>query len=126
RPGADYSLLGSDEWEVLEEICDGDLMQLELMTKLLDTERQFKKKTRRVGIFETLEKCFDTSSRSQEDAIANAHLKRELREAALNGDVAKIREKIGGNSKQLNIGETTETEENKPKNWANIKFKKKE
>ncbi|NET02081.1 MAG: DNA phosphorothioation system sulfurtransferase DndC [Sphaerospermopsis sp. SIO1G1] len=123
RPGANYSLLGSDEWEVLEEICDGDLMQLELMTKLLDTERQFRKKTRRIGIFDSLEKCFDTSSRSQEEAIENAHLKRDLREAALNGDIATIREKISGNGKQLNIGETKKQEDNKPKNWANIKFK---
>ena len=24
RPGADQSILGSDEWGVLEEICEGD------------------------------------------------------------------------------------------------------
>jgi hypothetical protein len=35
-------------------------MHLELMAKLLDTERQFKKKTRRVGIYESLEEHFDT------------------------------------------------------------------
>ncbi|MBE9230894.1 DNA phosphorothioation system sulfurtransferase DndC [Cuspidothrix issatschenkoi LEGE 03284] len=122
RPGSDYSLLGGDEWEVLEEICDGDAMQLELMAKLLDTERQFKKKTRRVGIFESLEKCFDTSSRSQEEAIKNAHLKRDLREAALKGDVATIREAF----KQLNIGETPVKEETKPDSFAGRKFKKKE
>ncbi|MBE9056039.1 DNA phosphorothioation system sulfurtransferase DndC [Sphaerospermopsis sp. LEGE 08334] len=125
RPGADYSLLGSDEWEVLEEICDGDAMQLELMAKLLDTERQFKKKTRRVGIFDSLEKCFETSSRSQEEAIKNAHLKRDLREAALKGDVATIRETF----KQLNIGETAAEKEDKeqpskPANFASMKFKK--
>ncbi|MEA5577568.1 DNA phosphorothioation system sulfurtransferase DndC [Anabaena sp. UHCC 0451] len=122
RPGSDYSLLGSDEWEVLEEICDGDGMQLELMSKLLDTERQFRKKTRRVGIYESLEKCFDTSSRSQEEAIKNAHLKRDLREAASKGDVATIRETF----KQLNIGETPAKEENKPDSFAGRKFKKKE
>ena len=130
RPGADYSLLGSDEWEVLEEICDGDGMQLELMTKLLDTERQFRKKTRRIGIFESLEKCFDTSSRSQEEAIKNAHFKRDLRQAASEGDIATIREKLGGNATQLNIGETKEEEkekeESQPQNWASIKFKNKE
>lgn len=120
RPGADYSLLGSDEWEVLEEICDGDEMQLELMAKLLDTERQFRKKTRRVGIFDSLEKCFDTSSRSPEEAIKNAHLKRDLRQAASEGDVATIKEKV----KQLNLGETPEKKENKPTTWANMKFNK--
>ncbi|MFM6076896.1 MAG: DNA phosphorothioation system sulfurtransferase DndC, partial [Dolichospermum sp.] len=34
RPGADQSILGSDEWGVLEEICDGDGMHLELMARL--------------------------------------------------------------------------------------------
>jgi DNA sulfur modification protein DndC len=126
RPGADYSLLGSDEWEVLEEICEGDAMQLELMAKLLDTERQFKKKTRRVGIFDSLEKCFETSSRSQQDAIDYAHFKRDLRQAASEGDIATIRAAF----KQLNIGETAEKEENEqpnnPANFASMKFKKKE
>ncbi|MBD2137343.1 DNA phosphorothioation system sulfurtransferase DndC [Anabaena sp. FACHB-1237] len=126
RPGSDYSLLGSDEWQILEEICDGDGMRLELMSKLLDTERQFKKKARRIGIFESLEKCFDTSSRSQEDAIRNAHLKRDLRQAASDGDVAKIREAF----KQLKLDAASKKEEsqpeNKPENFARMKFQKKE
>ena len=114
------------------------------MAKLLDTERQFKKKTRRVGIFDNLEKCFETSSRSQEEAIKNAHLKRDLREASLQGDVATIREKF----KQLNIGETADGEIledeiveteivepvekgkneqlNKPATFGSMKFKKNE
>jgi DNA sulfur modification protein DndC len=121
RPGADQSILGSDEWEILEEICEGDGMHLELMARLLDTERQFKKKTRRVGIYESLEKCFDTSSRSPEKAIANAHLKRDLRQAALEGDVATIREKF----KQLSLGDTAEKQEAKPQTWANFKYAQK-
>ena len=120
RPGADHSILGSDEWGVLEEICDGDGMHLELMARLLDTERQFKKKTRRVGIYDSLEKCFDTSSRSPEQAIRNAHLKRDLRQAALEGDVSTIREKV----KQLSLGDTSDKEESKVPSWANIKYAK--
>ncbi|WP_071190035.1 DNA phosphorothioation system sulfurtransferase DndC [Trichormus sp. NMC-1] len=122
RPGADQSILGSDEWGVLEEICDGDGMHLELMARLLDTERQFKKKTRRVGIYESLEKCFDTSSRSPEQAIKNAHLKRDLRQAALEGDVATIREKF----KQLSLGDTADKQEAKPQTWANFKYTQKD
>lgn len=121
RPGADQSILGSDEWGVLEEICEGDGMHLELMARLLDTERQFKKKTRRVGIYESLEKCFDTSSRSPEVAIRNAHLKRDLRQAALEGDVATVREKV----KQLTLGDTSEKQESKPQTWANFKYAQK-
>ncbi len=118
RPGAGYSLLGSDEWTVLEEICEGDAMHLELMAKLLDTERQYRKMARRVGIYDTLEKCFETSSRSQEEAIKNAHFKRDLKTAAGVGDVDKV--------KQLTLGDVS-TEGNgeavKQQTWANLKFK---
>jgi DNA sulfur modification protein DndC len=103
RPGANTSLLGSDEWDVLEELCDGDAMHLELMAKLLDTERQYYTKSRRTGIYNNLEKCFESSSRSKDEAIENAHLKRDLKTAAGEGDINKI--------KQLT--------------WSNIKFSKK-
>ena len=104
RLGAGNSLLGTDEWAVLEEICTDDAMHLELMAKLLDTERQYHTKSRRVGLYDTLEKCFETSSRSREEAIANAHLKRDLKNAAHEGDVATV--------KQLT--------------WADIKFQAKD
>jgi DNA sulfur modification protein DndC len=83
--------IGTDEWSILEEICSDDAMHLELMTKLLDTERQHAQKSRR-GVFENLEKCFDSSSRSKEEAIRHAHEKRELKEAASKGDVAKVKQ----------------------------------
>jgi DNA sulfur modification protein DndC len=84
-------LLGSDEWSILVEICSDDAMHLELMAKLLDTERQHATKSRR-GVFENLEKCFDSSSRSQAEAIAIAHEKRDLKEAVSKGDVAKVKQ----------------------------------
>ncbi len=121
RPDAGYSLLGSDEWAVLEEICEGDAMHLELMAKLLDTERQYRKMARRVGIYDTLEKCFATSSRSQAEAIKNAHFKRDLKAAVTQGDIEKV--------KQLTLGDVV-TENNvepeKPQSWASIKFQVKE
>lgn len=92
RPGAEHSLLGSDEWTVLEEICNNDSMHLELMAKLLDTERQFRTMARRNGIYDALEKCFESSSRSKEEAIANAHYKRDLKTAVKEGDVAAIKQ----------------------------------
>ncbi|WP_310414758.1 DNA phosphorothioation system sulfurtransferase DndC [Chamaesiphon sp. OTE_8_metabat_110] len=84
-------LLGGDEWSILEEICSDDAMHLELMAKLLDTERQHATKSRR-GVFENLEKCFDSSSRSKEEAIAIAHEKRDLKEAASQGNVDKVKQ----------------------------------
>jgi DNA sulfur modification protein DndC len=118
RPGAGYSLLGSDEWEVLEDICGDDAMHLELMSKLLDIERQYRKKGRRVGIYDSLEKCFLTSSHSPEEAIKNAHLKRDLKTAVDQGDVKKV--------KQLTLGDARDENDepgDKPPTWASMKFK---
>ena len=119
RPGSDYSLLGSDEWAVLEEICDGDGMHLELMAKLLDTERQYRKKTRRVGIYDALEKCFETSSRTVEEAIINAHKKKDLKDAATKGDIDKVKQLTLGD-----VGDIAEKDDRVP-DWASMKFKKK-
>lgn len=117
RPDAGLSLLGSDEWNVLEEICESDAMQLELMAKLLDTERQYRKMARRVGIYDALEKCFATSSRSPEEAIKNAHFKRDLKTAVGEGDVEKV--------KQLTLGDVAETGNDKQLTWASLKFRNK-
>lgn len=102
RPGSGSSL-GSDEWSVLGEVCNGDAMHLELMAKLLDTERQYQTMARRTGIYEALGKSFQTSSRSAPEAIANAHYKRDLKAAASKGDVDTV--------KQLST-------------WASLKFSK--
>jgi DNA sulfur modification protein DndC len=153
RPGADASLLGSDEWSVLEEICEGDAMHLELMAKLLDTEYQFRKRSRRVGIYDALEKCFATSSRSQDEAIKNAHLKRDLREAVSEGNVAKVKQLTLGDAlvnsevdneldsevkkssdnlvnsvnsvENMTVGSATD-KSSKGKNWQNMKFSAKD
>ena len=92
RVGADNNQLGSDEWNALVEICGDDTMHLELMAKLLDTERQYHTQYRRLGIYESLEKCFDSSSRSKEEAISNAHQTRNLKIAAKDGDVEKVKQ----------------------------------
>ena len=94
RLGADNHLLGSEEWHILEELCQNDPMHLELMTRLLDVERQFFTKVRRVGIYKALEKCFETSSRSKDEAIANAHYIQEIKKAAQAGDVKVLQQKL--------------------------------
>jgi DNA sulfur modification protein DndC len=90
RPGSGNNLLGVDEWSVLEEVCS-DPMQLELMARLLDTERQYQTMSRRVGIIDALEKCFETSSRSKDAAISNAHENWELKNAAKDGDLETVK-----------------------------------
>ncbi|MEP6488771.1 DNA phosphorothioation system sulfurtransferase DndC [Microcoleus vaginatus GB2-A3] len=138
RPAAERKLLGSDEWAVIEEICSEDKMHLELMAKLLDTERQYYTKSRRTGIYGDLDKCFETSSRSEKEAIGNAHYQRNLKTAveavkanpteniqqfkdaiaqtnssAKNDtvDIAKLKEELESNSNQ-----------SRQLSWADIKF----
>ena len=108
RPGAGSSLLGSDEWAVLEKLCEGDEMHLELMAKLLDTERQYHTKSRRVGLYDSLEKCFQTSAHSKEEAINNAHYKRDLKTSAETGDVENIKQLSWGS---LKFGKANSQEE---------------
>jgi DNA sulfur modification protein DndC len=137
RPGAERSLLGSDEWTVLEEICE-DAMHLELMAKLLDTERQYYTKTRRTGIYDTIEKSFDTSSRPKEEAILNAHYQRDLKNTVeslkenaenihnirpvLNGEIPEPNKKDQEKTDQT----TEENEQGKQLSWADLKFAPKE
>ncbi|MEG4007371.1 DNA phosphorothioation system sulfurtransferase DndC [Microcoleus sp. Pol11C1] len=138
RPAAERKLLGSDEWTAIEEICSEDKMHLELMAKLLDTERQYYTKSRRTGIYGDLDKCFETSSRSETEAIGNAHYQRNLKTAleavkanpteniqqfkdaiaqtnssAKNDtvDIAKLKEELESNSNQ-----------SRQLSWADIKF----
>jgi DNA sulfur modification protein DndC len=93
-------------------------MQLELMVRLLDTERQFQTMSRRVGVIDALERCFDTSSRSQEEAIETAKTSREIKKAAQDGDIEVVKSFIADDS---NVGKDTKT--NLPvKNWSSIKF----
>jgi DNA sulfur modification protein DndC len=123
RLGADEKLLGNDEWEILEEICN-DEMQLELMSKLLDTERQFYLRNRRIGIYDSLAKCFDTSSRSKEEAIANAHQKYDLKTAAEQGDVEAVKMKVEELTKAKS-NSTVDEDNNQSEEkvtWQSIKF----
>ena len=92
-------LLGGDEWDILQDICQEDQMHLELMAKLLDTERQYYTKSRRVGIYDTLEKCFATSSRDRNSAIERAHLTRNLQNAVAEADVDTVKQLTWGTLK---------------------------
>lgn len=135
RPGAERSLLGSDEWTVLEEICE-DAMHLELMAKLLDTERQYYTKTRRTGIYDTIEKSFETSSRPKEEAIENAHYQRDLKNAVeslkVNAEnIDQIRPVLNGETPEPNKKDeenptTEDNEQGKQLTWADLKFAPKE
>jgi DNA sulfur modification protein DndC len=91
RLNAGNAYLGVDEWSILAELCE-DSMHLELMNRLLDTERQFQTMSRRVGLYEKLDKCCEINFGSKDEALLNAHRTRNLKQAATQGDVDTIRQ----------------------------------
>jgi DNA sulfur modification protein DndC len=91
RPNAGNTLLGEDEWSILEDLC-GESMQFELMARLLDTERKYQTMSRRVGVIDALEKCFDTSSRPKAAAMRHAKNRRAIQQAAASGEVERMRQ----------------------------------
>jgi len=137
RPAAERKLLGSDEWTVLEEMCD-DKMHLELMAKLLDTERQYYTKPRRTGIYADLDKCFETSSRSRTEAIGNAHYQRNLKTAVEavkanpTENIQQVKDAIGKSNSSAKddtvdlakLREELESSSNQSRqlSWADIKY----
>jgi DNA sulfur modification protein DndC len=142
-------LLGNDEWEVLKEVCEGEASaNLELMAKLLDTERQYYQKIRRTGIYKDLANHFETSSLSRDDMIAAAHQKHKLKkaiEAVGQGSISEfetlrslLEEDIYDRQNILDVAEAPipdleelkqsltqdikQEKETKQLSWANIKF----
>ena len=137
RPFDERKLLGNDEWDVLQTICENDTMHLELMSKLLNTERQYYTKPRRTGIFLDIDKCFDTSSRIKEEAIDNAHYQRQVKTALETvkedpHEIQQIREAIATiedpekspDTNPKNIKEMIENkgDKNKQLSWGDMKF----
>ncbi len=137
RPAAERKLLGSDEWTAIEEICSEDKMHLELMAKLLDTERQYYTKPRRTGIYADLDKCFETSSRSEKEAIGNAHYQRNLKTAveAVKANPTENIQQVKSAIAQTNTSAKNDTldiaklkeelessSQSKQLSWADIKF----
>lgn len=139
RPNAGNSLLGEDEWSILEEICD-DAMQFELIARLLDTERQYQTMSRRVGVLDALEKPFATSSRPREEAMAYARNRRLIQQAATDGEVETVKQLFAQEPAVADETEKTEEPDSSPKAprqptgvddsptepqpnpWANLKF----
>jgi DNA sulfur modification protein DndC len=92
RVAVSKKLLGSDEWDILKEMCSPEPMYLELMSKLIGTESYYYVKRR--GIFEALDNCFESSARDEGEAIDNAHYQRDLKVAADGGGVDNVKEQV--------------------------------
>lgn len=76
-------LLGSDEFAVLEEVCEGDETLLSLTASLLDTERRYRSMARRVGVLKALEDTLDKRGfATDEDAVRRAKARERMRGAS--------------------------------------------
>lgn len=116
HPNSNQNSLGIDEWKLLEELCEGDAMHLELMTRLLDTERQYQLTSNRSGILKDLKRVFETSSRDKETAIQAAHRDRDLKQAIEEGNVEAVKQATKKSSARVSES---------PSGWAAMKFGKK-
>jgi DNA sulfur modification protein DndC len=129
RPDSEQALLGSDEWQILEELCEGDTMHLELLTKLLNTERQHHLAINRSGILKDLKRCFETSARNKEEAIEAAHRDRDLKLAAQTGDIQTVKQLVEPQRLHETEAAPPATKPHQlaaPKlsEWANVKYGK--
>ena len=78
----DTQVLGADALDALREICGEDALHFELVRDLLEVERTHRTMTRRVGLYDELEKCFRRSGfESQEEAVDQARRVRETKQA---------------------------------------------
>lgn len=110
------SILGSEEWDTLVEVCGEDEMHLQLMASLLGETSKTYLKARRTNVFKPLEKAFQSSSRSKDEALTNAHEKRVL--------TAAIESKDSGESGAVEIKKlmSKDAEAGKQLSWGDIKF----
>jgi hypothetical protein len=99
RRNAGNAYLGADEWSILVELCE-DSIHLELMNRLLDTERQFQTMSRRIGLYEELEKRCKLNFASKDETLENAHRTRNLKQAATQGDVDTVKQLTTGKAPQ--------------------------
>ncbi|KUM79255.1 DNA phosphorothioation system sulfurtransferase DndC [Streptomyces curacoi] len=74
-------VMGSDEMDVLKEVCDGDDLHYYMVRELLAVERKYRTMARRSGLFQALEKAVQKGYYdSHEDAVEFAARKKQWRD----------------------------------------------
>ena len=85
---------------MLQELCNGDRLQFQLVRELLSLEKRHKSMLRRVGLFDAIERAFLRSFyTSEEDAVERARKRRDALTAA--------REQVFGQSDHENLSQPT-------------------
>ena len=80
----DNLVLGSEEVQLLRELCGQDEIHFELVRELLSVERRHKSMLRRAGLFKAFDKAFRRGSYDdEEDAVTRARKRRDTLERSL-------------------------------------------
>jgi len=79
-------MIAPNAWAILQDLCDDDPLYLELLAKLLDTERKYQTMSRRTGVYKALEACFETSALPKAAAVQQAEAIREMKQAQGGGN----------------------------------------
>jgi DNA sulfur modification protein DndC len=88
RPALDDNPLGSDDWQLLKQVCGDDEQFFELQASLLDIEREFRGMSRRAGIYEKLEDRLQASQFSGEDEALTIRRDEERRRRSATAEAA--------------------------------------
>lgn len=74
-------VMGSDEMDVLREVCEGDDLHYDMVRELLAVERKYRTMARRSGLFQALEKAVQKGYyKNHEDAVDFATRKKKWRD----------------------------------------------
>jgi DNA sulfur modification protein DndC len=74
-------VMGSDEMDVLKQVCDGDDLHYNMVRELLAVERKYRTMARRSGLFQALEQAVQKGYYdNHEDAVEFATRKRKWRD----------------------------------------------
>ena len=99
------------------------------MSSLLDTERQYRTMSKRIGIFDALDKCFQRSSHTESDAIAKAQRQYQINQSLKNYDTDELKKFLNPVS-EIPIERQLDLTQIKPQSniteskqeWAAMKF----
>ncbi|MGX1117990.1 prophage maintenance system killer protein [Streptomyces ambofaciens] len=73
--------MGSDEMDVLKQVCDGDDLHYNMVRELLAVERKYRTMARRSGLFQALEQAVQKGYYdNHEDAVEFATRKKKWRD----------------------------------------------
>ncbi|WP_369055643.1 DNA phosphorothioation system sulfurtransferase DndC [Kineococcus terrestris] len=80
-PLDEHMVLGSEDVDILRELCEDDPLHFEMTRSLIAVERRFRTMARRAGLFDELEKTVRRSFYAdEEDATQRGRLMLEIRE----------------------------------------------